>query len=65
MLPFSYFDTIDVETLAKFNMAEDEVATKAPESDAMEPSMISSGDTPAQKGSSMGVRLFVDTIAKC
>ena len=37
-------------------MADDDVATRAPESDAKEPSMISSGDTPAQKGASMGVR---------
>lgn len=36
-------------------MADDEVATKAPESDAHEPSMVSSEDTPAQKGTSMGV----------
>lgn len=39
-----------------FDMADDEVATKAPESDAKEPSMMSSEDTPAQKGASMGVR---------
>lgn len=37
-------------------MAEDGVATKAPESDAHEPSMLSSEDTPAQQGSSMGVK---------
>ena len=43
-------------------MAEPELATKAPESDAQEsevpkePSMISAEDTPAQKGASMGVR---------
>ena len=37
-------------------MADDEVATRAAESDAKEPSMISSEDTPAQKGASMGVR---------
>lgn len=37
-------------------MADDDVATKAPESDATEPSMVSSEDTPAQKGASMGVR---------
>ena len=36
-------------------MAEDEVATKAPENDAHEPSMVSPEDTPAQKGASMGV----------
>ena len=38
-----------------FNMADEDVATKAPESDVKEPSMISSEDTPAQKGASMGV----------
>ena len=38
------------------NMADDDVATKAPESDAKEPSIMSSEDTPAQKGASMGVR---------
>lgn len=37
-------------------MADDEVATKAPESDAHEPSMVSSEDTPAQQGASMGVQ---------
>lgn len=37
-------------------MADDDVATRAPESDVKEPSMMSSGDTPAQKGASMGVR---------
>lgn len=37
-------------------MADNDVATKAPESDAKEPSMISSEDTAAQKGASMGVR---------
>ena len=36
-------------------MAEDDVATKGPESDAHEPSIVSSEDTPAQKGASMGV----------
>lgn len=42
-------------------MTEPDIATKAPESDAQEaqepklPSMISAEDTPAQKGSSMGV----------
>ena len=45
------------ESLAiSFNMADEEVATKAPESDAKEPSMVSAEDTPAQKGASMGVR---------
>jgi len=37
-------------------MADDDVATKAPESDAHEPSMVSSNDTPAQQGASMGVQ---------
>ena len=43
----------------KFNMADEDVATKAPESDAKEPSMLSSEDTPAQKGASMGVRYAI------
>lgn len=43
-------------TFITFNMADNDVATKAPESDAKEPSMISSEDTTAQKGASMGVR---------
>lgn len=42
-------------TVIKFNMADEGVATRAPESDAKEPSMMSSEDTPAQKGASMGV----------
>lgn len=46
-------------------MAEDDVATKAPESDAKEPSMISSEDTPAQQGASMGVQLSFDILPKC
>ena len=37
-------------------MADEDVATKAPESDAKEPTMMSAEDTPAQKGPSMGVR---------
>ena len=37
-------------------MAEEAVATKAPESDAQEPSILSSSDTPAQTGLTMGVR---------
>jgi hypothetical protein len=39
-------------------MADPEVATKAPESDATEETTASliSGDTPAQKGASLGVR---------
>ena len=46
-----------IVTSSTFNMAaDDDVATKAPESDAKESSMISSEDTPAQKGASMGVR---------
>ena len=36
-------------------MADEDVATKALESDAKEPSMMSAEDTPAQKGPSMGV----------
>lgn len=36
-------------------MADDEVATKAPESDARQASMVSTEDTPAQTGTSMGV----------
>ncbi|KAL6714739.1 hypothetical protein ACLMJK_008164 [Lecanora helva] len=41
-------------------MAEDDVATKAPESDAQEPSVISSEDTSAQKGASMGEHCVTD-----
>lgn len=37
-------------------MAEDGVATRAPESDIHEPSAVSPGDTPAQQGASMGVQ---------
>ena len=37
-------------------MAEEEVATKAPESDAHEESLFP-GDTPAQEGPTMGVSL--------
>ena len=37
-------------------MADEDVATRAPEIDVKEPSMISSEDTLAQKGPSMGVR---------
>ena len=36
-------------------MADEEVATKAPESDAAEQS-ATPGDTPAQEGPTMGVR---------
>jgi hypothetical protein len=38
-------------------MAEPEVATKAPESDATEqiPASVFPGDTPAQSGASMGL----------
>ena len=36
-------------------MADEEVATKAPESDAKQTSMLSAEDTPAQTGASMGV----------
>ena len=35
-------------------MADDDLATKAPESDAAEKSVIA-GDTPAQEGPAMGV----------
>jgi len=38
-------------------MADQDVATKAPESDAVAASLIP-GDTPAQSGASLGVRLF-------
>ncbi len=38
-------------------MADADVATKAPESDAQESSLISSEDTPAQSGQSMGVKI--------
>ncbi|KAL9129150.1 MAG: hypothetical protein Q9217_002325 [Psora testacea] len=41
-------------------MGGDESATKAPESDAQEPSMLSSGDTPAQQGPSMGEHCVTD-----
>ena len=40
----------------KSNMADEDVATRAPEGDAKEPSVLSSQDTPAQEGASMGVR---------
>ena len=36
-------------------MADEEVATKAPESDAKQTSIVSAEDTPAQSGASMGV----------
>ena len=36
-------------------MADEEVATRAPESDAKQTSMVSAEDTPAQTGASMGV----------
>jgi hypothetical protein len=41
--------------LDAISMAEPEVATKAPESDAVEASLIP-GDTPAESGASLGVR---------
>ena len=44
------------------NMGEDDVATKAPESDVHEPSMISSADSSAQQGASMGVNLPLITV---
>jgi hypothetical protein len=40
-----------------FNMAEDGVATKDPESDVHESSTVSPGDTQVQQGASMGVQL--------
>jgi hypothetical protein len=52
----------DNNTTSKDTMADDEVATKAPESDAQETSQkqeetqsIIPGDTKAQEGPSMGV----------
>lgn len=45
-----------------FMMGDEDVATKAPESDAQvaqKPSMLSSEDTPAQAGASMGVRVIL------
>ena len=45
-LPFPLFDS-------RFTMAEDEIATKAPESDVQ--GSLVPGDTPAQEGASMGV----------
>ncbi|KAL2039732.1 hypothetical protein N7G274_007591 [Stereocaulon virgatum] len=41
-------------------MADDDLATKAPESDAKEPSMVSSEDTTAQTGASMGDHCVTD-----
>ena len=40
-------------------MADEDVATRAPESDAKEPGLLSSKDTPAQAGASMGVHYAV------
>ena len=40
-------------------MADEDVATKAPESDATQQSIVP-GDTPAQTGPSMGVKLLAD-----
>lgn len=48
------------QTFDTSNMADDDVATKAPESDAQETSGISSEDTPAQKGVSMGEHCVTD-----
>lgn len=51
-------------------MADEEIATKAPESDAQlsnepkQPSMISDNDTPAQKGASMGVTTLNFTLTE-
>lgn len=41
-------------------MSDPEIATKAPESDAFEPSIISSTDTPAQTGPTMGEHCVTD-----
>lgn len=41
-------------------MSEPELATKAPESDALEPSMISATDSPAQTGPTMGEHCVTD-----
>ncbi|KEF60246.1 uncharacterized protein A1O9_05096 [Exophiala aquamarina CBS 119918] len=41
-------------------MSEPELATKAPESDALEPSLISSTDSPAQTGPTMGEHCVTD-----
>jgi len=41
-------------------MAEPEVATKAPESDAPAPIPIIPGDTPAQTGASLGEHCVTD-----
>lgn len=43
-----------ITTFLVCTMAEDEIATKAPETDAQ--GSLVSGDTPAQEGASMGVR---------
>ena len=51
-LPLPYCAIVSRPSLA---MDDDRVATKAPESDAQEPSILSSGDTPAQTGPTMGV----------
>lgn len=40
-----------------FNMAEDGVATKAPENDVHESSTVSPGDTKVQQGAGVGVQL--------
>ena len=51
------FLTLELLHLAHttLKMADEEVATKAPESDAKQTSMVSAEDTPAQTGASMGV----------
>lgn len=43
-------------TIKKLIMADDDVATKAPESDAQEKSVFP-GDTPAQEGPTLGASL--------
>jgi hypothetical protein len=53
--PFHHYDHNEQSDA---NMADPEVATKAPESDAAEETKASviPGDTPAQSGASLGVR---------
>lgn len=46
--------------LTAAGMSDPELATKAPESDAMEPSLISSEDSKAQTGASMGEHCVTD-----
>lgn len=51
----SVTNVLSLLRLTTIDMADDGVATKAPESDVHEPSMLSKEDTPAQQGASMGV----------